>query len=88
MEVKSGVDGGFTIVQSRERAQARVSKVRVLCVCVSVCPCLCAHARTRAAGLFVHPRKIHNWREASLAGSCTCAAAAVRRRREVEECGE
>lgn len=70
--------GGFTIVQSRGRAQAWVSKVRAfVCLCVRVC------VRTHAAGLFVHPRKIDNWREASLAGSCTCAAAAVRRRREV-----
>lgn len=46
MEVKSGLDGGFTIVQSRERAQAWVSKVHVF-----VCLCLCAHARAQQACL-------------------------------------
>lgn len=46
MEAKSGVDGGFTIVQSRERAQARVSKVRVFVrLCVRVC--VSTHARSR-----------------------------------------
>lgn len=50
MEVKSGVDGGFTIVQSRERAQARVSKVRVfVCLCVRVC--VRTHARAQQACL-------------------------------------
>lgn len=74
IEVNSGRSRSFTIVQPRERAQVWLSES--MCVCVSAFVC----TRAQQACLSSRGKHVIGGRRRQ-PHSCTCAAAAVRRRR-------